>query len=164
MSRRARKQQSDRAPASGARSSNERGRQRKQQRVSRREQERPKSKAALVVVPHPVSDKAQLEAAREPTSLQGAAANRAAEWPLSDGALPDVELAFFEGWSLSAPDSSGAMDTEPSELIADDVASPLLTPEEQQRRQWFRRQVTALMAGMGAFGAAAVVMRVASLL
>ena len=175
MSRRARKQQSNRAPASGTRFSNERGRQRKQQRVSQREQERRKSKAALVVVPNQVSDSAlpasaaaascaQLEPAPAPASLQGPAANAAPECPLADGALPDVELAFFAGWSLSAPESSAVIIAEPPELISDDVDCPLLTPEEQQRRQWFRRHVTALMAGMGAFGAAAVVMRVASLL
>jgi hypothetical protein len=75
-----------------------------------------------------------------------------------------VELAFFEGRSWTAPDSPAVTVAEPSELVADDVDSLLLTPEEQQRRQWFRRQVTALMAVMGAFGAAAFVMRVASLL
>jgi hypothetical protein len=83
--------------------------------------------------------------------------------PLADG-LPDVERSFFEAWSLSPP----AVVAEPSQLVDDDVTddvdSLLLTPEQQLRRQWFRRQVTALMTGMGAFGTLAVVVHIASLL
>jgi hypothetical protein len=75
-----------------------------------------------------------------------------------------VEFSFFEGWSLSPRAASPAVVEEPSPIVSDDADSVLLTPEQQQRRQWFRRQVTALMAGMGAFGTAAVMVRVASLL
>jgi hypothetical protein len=75
-----------------------------------------------------------------------------------------VERSFFEGWNASALDLSATVVADPSPLITDDADALLLTPEQQQRRQWFRRQVTALMAGMGAFGAAAIAVRIASLL
>ena len=74
-----------------------------------------------------------------------------------------MELSFFEGGTLPvavAPDDLA----EPPQLMADEVDSVLLTPAQQQRRQWFRRQVMTLMAGMSALGTAAVVVRVASLL
>jgi hypothetical protein len=92
------------------------------------------------------------------------AAKLAAEPPLSDEALPDVERSFFEGWSALAPDESVIAVAELSPLITDDVDSLRLTPEQQQRRQWFRRQVSALMAALGAFGTAAIAVRLASLL
>ena len=168
MSRRAQKQQSDRAPLSGTHVSNERGRQSKQK------QKRRKSKPVLAVVPTQVSKSAppalvaaasphaaELAPARSPASLQPIAA--VAACPLADG-LPEVERSFFEGWSLSPP----AIVAESSRLIDDDVTddvdSLLLTPEQQLRRQWFRRQVTALMTGMGAFGTLAVMVHIASLL
>jgi hypothetical protein len=75
-----------------------------------------------------------------------------------------VELSFFEGWSASSSDVSALVVAEPSPFLTDDVDSLLLTPQQQQRRQWFRRQVTALMAGMGVFGTVAIAARVASLL
>jgi hypothetical protein len=92
------------------------------------------------------------------------AAKLAAEPPFADEALPHVELSFFEGWSASAPEQPAIAVAEPSPLITDDVDSLRLTPEQQQRRQWFRRQVSALMAGMGAFSTAAIAIRIASLL
>jgi hypothetical protein len=75
-----------------------------------------------------------------------------------------VERSFFEGWSALAPDECARAVAEPSSLTTDDVDSLRLTPEQQQRRQWFRRQVSALMAGMGALGTAAIAVRIASLL
>jgi hypothetical protein len=83
----------------------------------------------------------------------------AADCPPVDEVLPDVERSFFDESSSSVP--PGAAE---SELDADDVDTLLLTPAQQQRRQWFRRQVMALVAGMGAFGTAAVAVRIASLL
>ena len=132
MSRRAKKQQSERAPVSGTRFSNERPNQRKKQRGVRRA-----SVAALVTT--------------------------AAEHPLADEAMLDVERSFFEGTSSSQPAASAFVVTE-SEPAIDDDDAVLLTPEQQQRRQWLRRQVTTLVAGMGAFGAVAVAVRIASLL
>jgi hypothetical protein len=170
MSRRAKKQkqQTDRAPLSGTRISNERGRQRKQQRR--------KSKPALVVVPSQVSDSApptslaaaaagpaMVAPAPAPASLPLPVANPGADCLLADEALADVELSFFEGASLPVPVASDVA-AEPSPLEADEDDCMLLTPEQQQRRQWFRRQVTALMAGMSALGTAAIVVRIASLL
>jgi hypothetical protein len=151
MSRRAKKQQSDRAPASGTRFSNERPNQRKKQRVGRRGQERRRSKALLAVVPSDVSNSAP----RAP--------NAAAEHPLSDEALLDGERSFFQGGILSEPAVSDFLVTE-SQPAIDDDDSLLLTPEQQQRRRWFRRQVTRLVAGMGAFGTIAMAARIASLL
>ena len=164
MSRRAKKQHSERAPRSGTRSS-----QRKQQRRN--------AKPVLAVVPNAIASSSVLPTAaaaapravrpapaRAPASLLPAAAKPAAEPPFSDEALADVELSFFEGWCAAAPDVSAIVVAEPSPLITDDVDSLLLTPEQQQRRQWFRRRVTALMAGMGVFGAAAIAVRIASLL
>lgn len=158
MSRRAKKQHSDRAPRSGTRSS-----QRKQRR---------KGKPVLVVVPNAMSSSSALTTApaaagaveAAPASPSPSAAKPAAEPAFADEALPEVELTFFEGWSALAPDVSAIAVEEPSPLITDDVDSLRLTPEQQQRRQWFRRQVTALMAGMGAFGTAAIAVRIASLL
>jgi hypothetical protein len=95
--------------------------------------------------------------------LQLPVAKPAADRPLADEALLDVELSFFEGGSSPVPVASDVV-VEPSQLVADEVDSLLLTPEQQRRRQWFRRQVTALMAGMGAFGTAAALVRIASLL
>jgi hypothetical protein len=83
--------------------------------------------------------------------------------PLAFEALPDVELSFFERGSLLVPDASDVV-AERSQLGADEADSMLLTPEQHQRRQWFRRQVMALMAGLSALGTAAVVVRIASLL
>jgi hypothetical protein len=151
MSRRAKKQQSDRAPASGIRFSNERPNQRKKQRVGQRGQERRRSKALLAVVPSDVSDRAP----RAP--------NAVSEHPLSDEALLDVERSFFQGGILSEPAVSDLRVTE-SQPAIDDDDSLLLTPEQQQRRRWFRRQVTRLVAGMGAFGTVAMAVRIASLL
>jgi hypothetical protein len=74
-----------------------------------------------------------------------------------------VELSFFEGWSASASEASAVLVAEP-EFITDDVDSLRLTPEQQQRRQWFRQQVAALMAGLGALGTAAIAVRIVSLL
>jgi hypothetical protein len=90
-------------------------------------------------------------------------AKPATEPSFADEALTDVELSFFERGIMSAPDVSTIVIAEPSPLIADDVDS-LLTPEQQERRQWFRRKVTALMAGMGALATAAIAIRLASLL
>jgi hypothetical protein len=169
MSRRAKKQKqpTERAPVSGTRASNERDRQRKQQRR--------KSKPVLVVVPSQVSNSAspaspaaaaagsaEVALAPAPASLQLTVASPGADCPLADEALTDVELSFFAGGSLPAPVASDVT-SEPSQLEADEDDC-LLTPEQQQRRQWFRRQVMALMAGMGALGMAAVVVRAASLL
>jgi hypothetical protein len=175
MSRRAKKQQSDRAPASGTRFSNERPNQRKKQRVGKRGLERRRSKALLAVVPSEVSNSAPPDsvaaAARgsaELTPPRGLASlprtpNAAAEHPLFDEALLDVESAFFQGGILSEATASDPLVTESQPAIdADD--SWLLTPEQQQRRQWFRRQVTRLVAGMGAFGTVAMAVRIASLL
>jgi hypothetical protein len=151
MSRRAKKQQSERAPVSGTHFSNERPSQRKKQRVGRRKQERRKSNALLAVVPSEVSNSAP------PDSVAAAA-------PISaDEALLDVERSFFEAGSLSEAAASDLAVTE-SQPAPDDGDSLLLTPEQQQRRQWFRRQVTTLVAGMGAFGTIAVAVRIASLL
>jgi hypothetical protein len=94
--------------------------------------------------------------------LPPAAAKPAAEPLFFDEALLEVELSFFDGGSASDPGVSAVAELSP--LLTDDVDSLLLTPEQQQRRQWFRRQVTALMAGMGAFGTAAIAVRIASLL
>ena len=164
MSRRAKKQHSDRAPLSGTRN-------------SQRKQQRRKAKPGLVVVPNAPSSSSTLTAgaaaeagtlepgpALGPASLLPPAAKLAAEPASSDHVPLDVELSFFEGASASAPDVSTVILAEPSPLITDDVDPLLLTPEQQQRRQWFRRQVTALMAGMGAFGTAAIAVRIASLL
>jgi hypothetical protein len=164
MSRRAKKQHSDRAPRSGTRS-------------SQRKQQRRQAKPVLAVVPNAISSSSALETAavaatgavepapaRAPASLLPAAAKPAAEPPFSHEALADVELSFFEGWRASAPDVSAVVAAEPSPFITDDVDSLLLTPQQQQRRQWLRRQVTALMAGMGVFGTAAIAVRIASLL
>jgi hypothetical protein len=96
--------------------------------------------------------------------LPPAAAKLEAEPPFVEEALLDVELSFFERGSALAPDVSTSAVAEPCPLITDDVYSVRLTPEQQQRRQWFRRRVTALMAGMGAFGTAAIAIRIASLL
>jgi hypothetical protein len=74
-----------------------------------------------------------------------------------------VELSFFEGGSLSVLVASDPV-VEPSPQVADDDDALRLTPAQQERRQWFRRQVMALMAGMSALGTAAVVVRIASLL
>jgi hypothetical protein len=175
MSRRAKKQQTDRAPkpqtdrapVSGTRTSKARGRQRKQQRQ--------KSKSALVVVPSqafnsapPASvaapaGSAEVALAAAPASWHLPVATPAAASRLADEALADVELSFFEGGSSPVSVASDAL-AEPPQLVADEVDSVLLTPEQQQRRQWFRRQVMTLMAGMSAFGTAAVVVRIASLL
>jgi hypothetical protein len=175
MSRRAKKQQSDRAPASGTRFSNERPNQRKKQRVGQRGQERRRSKALLAVVPSDVSNSAPPDsvaaAARGSAELappRGLASlprapNAAAEHPLSDEALLDVERSFFQGGILSEPAVSDFLVTESQPAIDDDDAL-LLTPEQQQRRRWFRRQVTRLVAGMGAFGTIAMAVRIASLL
>jgi hypothetical protein len=144
MSRRAKKQHSDRAPHSA--------------RSSQRKQQRRKAKPVLVVVPNALASGSGL------TTTAAAPGAVAPEPSFFDEALLDVELSFFEGCSASAPDVSAI--EEPSPLITDDddVDCLRLTPEQQQRRQWFRRQVTALMAGMGVFGAAAVAVRIASLL
>lgn len=166
MSRRAKKQRSERGPVSGTHSSG-------------RKQQRRKARPVLVVVPNAISSSSALitaasapgavEVAPAPTpaGLPSPAANLAAEPPLSDEALLDVELSFFEGWSTLASEVSAV--AEPSPLITDDVDtedvdSLRLTPEQHQRRQWFRRQVTVLMAGMGALGTAAIAVRIASLL
>jgi hypothetical protein len=163
MSRRAKKQHSDRAPLSGTRS-----RQRKQQRR--------KAKPVLVVVPNAISSSSALTiAAAAPGAVESApagapagllppAAKLAAEPPFADEALLDVERSFFEAWSALAPDESAIAVAEPSALITDDVDSLRLTSEQQLRRQWFRRHVSALMAGMGALGTAAIAVRIASLL
>lgn len=175
MSRRAKKQQSDRAPASGTGFSNPRPNRRKKQRVGQREQERRRSKALLAVVPSDVSKSAPPDsvAAAAPGSAELApprglaslprATNAAAEHPLSDEALLDVERCFFQGGSLSEPTVSDRLVTESEPAIADDD-SLLLTLEQQQRRRWFRRHVTRLVAGMGAFGTVAMAVRIASLL
>jgi hypothetical protein len=166
MSRRAKKQYSDRAPLSGTRSS-----QRKQKRRKAKQ-----AKPVLAVVPNAITSSSALttsaaapaavEAAPAPAlaSLLPPTAKLTAEPPSADEALPDMELSFFERWCASAPDVSISAVAEPSPLITDDVDAPRLTPEQQQRRQWFRRQVTALMAGMGALGTAGVALRIASLL
>jgi hypothetical protein len=160
MSRRAKKRHSDRGPLSGT-------------RTSRRKQERRKAKPVLTVLPNPSSSNLVPTAApaavdtapaRAPESSLPSAAKLATAAPFSDEALPDVERSFFEGWNASALDLSATVVADPSPLITDDADALLLTPEQQQRRQWFRRQVTALMAGMGAFGAAAIAVRIASLL
>jgi hypothetical protein len=191
MSRRAKKQHSHRAPVSGTRSSSERGSQRKQERRKAKpvlavvassaasNAAAPATAAAdaggsdiTAVAAVRGSDVAaapaargaeELAPARAPESVLPTAAHPAAESPLADEALAELELSFFEGWKEPAPDASSVL-AEPSQLATDDVDSMLLTPEQQQRRQGFRRQVTALMAGMGAFSAAAVVAHIASLL
>lgn len=67
--------------------------------------------------------------------------------------LADFERAFFDSavssW-VSQPEPW--LDDEPEE-------NPLLSPEHLRRRLWFRRQVTRLMAGLGAFSVVVVVMR-----
>jgi hypothetical protein len=159
MSRRAKKRQSDRAPASGTRFSNERPNQRKKQRVGQRGKERRGSKALLAVVTSDASNSAPpgdlASLPRTPSA--------AAEHPLSDESLLDVERSFFQGGILSEPAVSDFLVTE-SQPAIDDDDSLLLTPEQQQRRRWFRRQVTRLVAGMGAFGTVAMALRIASLL
>jgi hypothetical protein len=149
MSRRAKKQHSARAALSGTRS-------------SQRNQQRRKAKPLLVVAAAPGA--VEPTPGRAPVRLLPAAAKLAAEPPFPDEALADVELAFFEGGSASAPDVPTIDAAELSPLITDDVDSLLLTSEQQQRRQWFRRRVTALMAVMGAFGAVSIAVRIASLL
>jgi len=160
MSRRAKKQQSARAPLSGTRS-------------SQRKQQRRKAKPVLLVVPNAISSRSELTAApgavepapaRSTAGLLPAAAKLAAEPPFSDEALADVERSFFEGWSASAPEAPAIEASPHLSDFPDDVDSLLLTPEQQQRRQGFRRKVAALMAGMGAFGTAAIAVRIASLL
>ncbi|HYO93091.1 MAG TPA: hypothetical protein VER33_01215 [Polyangiaceae bacterium] len=169
MSRRAKKQQSDRAPVSGTRVSNKSRSQRKQQRR--------KAKPVLALVqipatssaPSPVAAASSLPAVKSLAPAQVAeswrplAANEGAERSVAE-ALPDVELSFFDGGSALAPSVAPAAASEPVQSLTDDVDSLLLTPEQQQRRQWFRRQVTTLMAGMGALGTVAIVARIASLL
>lgn len=165
MSRRAKKQQSDRAPVSGTRVSNK--------SRSQRKQERRKAQPVLAVVRSAVASSVPASASPPVVELAPGgvadtsplpAASRAAERPLADEALPDVELSFFEGWSAPAPSVAPGAVVEPPQSLTDDVDSLLLTPAQQERRQWFRRQVTTLIAGMGALGTVAVVARLASLL
>src|SRR5687767_8287739 len=116
MSRRAKKQHSERAPLSGTRS-------------SQRKQQRRKAKPVLVVVPNAISSSSALTiAAAAPGGVEPApagasagllppAAKLAAEPPFADEALPDVELSFFEGWSALAPDESAVAEASP--LITD---------------------------------------------
>jgi hypothetical protein len=155
MTRRSKKQQSDRPPLSGTRSSNERPNQRRPQRSGRREQERRKPKARLVV-PSEVSNSAPPDSVASP-------ARPIAEHPLADEGLSDVERAFFEQGLSSEPVAPDLVPTT-SQPVVDDDDSLRLTPEQQQRRRWFRRRVTTLVAGMAAFGTVAAAVRLASLL
>ena len=147
MSRRAKKQQSERAPLSGTRFSNERPNPRKKQRGGRRALESRKPEAPLVV----------------PNEVAGSAAPAEHSLAVEGLALLDVERSFFEGSSSWEPAASDFVVTGPEPATDDDDAL-LLTPEQQRRRQWFRRRVTTLVAGLGAFGVVAVAVRIASLL
>jgi hypothetical protein len=172
MSRRAKKQQSERAPASGTRSSSERPSSRKKQRAGRRGQERRKSKAQLAVVPSEVSNRPPPASVAAPGSAELAtpreracpppAASAATGTALADEGLLEVERSFFEGGSVLERAAADLVTESPPAI--DEGDSLLLTPEQLQRRRWFRRQVAALVAGLGAFGTIAVAVRVASLL
>ena len=141
MSRRAKKQRSERAPVSGTRFSNQRPKQSKKQRAGRREQERRKSKALLVVVPSEVASSAPSDsgAAAAPGSAEisslrplaslVSAADSAVEHLLPDEDLLEVERAFFERSSVSELPAPELVVTE-SEPASDDDVSLLLTPEE----------------------------------
>lgn len=161
MSRRAKKRHSSPAPLSGARS-------------SQRKQRPGKPKPVLVVVPNEVSGSAAPAAAAPAASklapvqalgsLLPPPAQPTAEPPFSDEALEDLELSFFERGSALASGEPASAGAEPSPLSIEDDLALRLTPEQQQRRRWFRRQVSALMAGMAALGTAAIAVRLASLL
>jgi len=174
MSRRAKKQHSDRAPSSGTRFSNDRANQRKK-RVGRLAQESQKPKALRVVVSSDVSTSARSDlaasaerGATELAPLRAAssslpAASPAAAHPFPDGALLEVERAFFEGASSSESAASDLLVSNSQPAMSEEE-SLLLTPKQQQRREWFRRKVATLMAGMGTLATVAVAVRIASLL